>query len=379
LAIINRKGGYAMRGHGKQARWLTVLASVVLSVVLISGFGVAAERKVIKLRLAAGHPYAAAAWVKTLEDFFAPELEKRVLAETDDSKVVCQGFYGGSLAKLGEVLEAVENGIVDIGIVNNVFELAKLEIFTFNWWIPFTSPDMRQVILANIKVLDQFPVFEETLARYNQRRVGNAFNQVESFNLITNFPVKTMEDLKGRKIAHGGPMIPWLKALGAVGVQSVFTDAYTSIDTGVYEGWAMPLNVALTFKVYEVAPYYTIVDFGASVPGYVTINLDTWKRLSPEVERIMIEVGDAYSWKLYERQQMEKNQALETMTKAGCTIHTLAASERARWAEVLAEAGVAKTAATRAEAHGYPATEILKAYVKALEAEGYTFPHPPKL
>ena len=368
-----------MKTNGKKGKWFAILACLALVVIMLPGSGFAAKRTVIKLRLAAGHPYAAAAWVKTLEDFFAPELEKRVLAETDDYKVVCKGFYGGSLAKLGEILEAVENGIADIGIVNNVFELAKLEAFTFNFWIPFTSPDMRQIIKANIKVLNQFPLFSETLAKYNQRLVGNAFNQVESFNLITDFPIKIQKDLKGKKIAHGGPMIPWLKALGAVGVQSVFTDAYTSIDTGVYQGWAMPINVAYTFKVYEVAPYLTVADFGADVPGYVTINLDTWKKLPPKIQKIMLEVGDEYSWKLYERQQVEKTNAIKTMKAAGTTIYELPASERARWAKVLTEAGVAKKAAMRAEGHGIPGTEILKAYIKALEEEGYTFPFPPKL
>lgn len=368
-----------MKGNRKKGNWFAILTCLALVIILLPGAGLAAKRKVIKLRLTAGHPYAAAAWVKTLEDFFGPELEKRVFEETDDYEVKCKGFYGGSLAKLGEVLEAVENGIADIGIVNNVFELAKLEAFTFNFWIPFTSPDMRQIIKANIRVLNQFPLFSETLAKYNQRFVGNAFNQTESFNLITNFPIKTQDDLKGRKLAHGGPMIPWLKALGAVGVQSVFTDAYTSIDTGVYQGWAMPINVAYTFKVYEVAPWITESDFGADVPGYVTINLDTWKKLPPKIQKIMLEVGDQYSLKLYERQQMEMKNAIKVMKEAGTKFYKLPDAERACWAKVLTEAGVAKKAAMRAEGHGIPGTEILKAYIKALEEEGYTFPFPPKL
>jgi TRAP-type C4-dicarboxylate transport system substrate-binding protein len=164
-----------------------------------------------------------------------------------------------------------------------------------------------------------------------------------------------------------------------VGVQSVFTDAYTSIDTGVYEGWAMPANVAYTFKVYEVAPYYTIVDFGASVPGYVTINLNTWNRLPPKIQKIVSKLGDEYSWKLYERQQIEMSKSFDAFKKAGGTIYNLPQSEKERWAKVLTEAGVAKKAAARAESHGYPGTKILKAYIKALQEEGYTFPYPPKL
>lgn len=368
-----------MEIKNRKAVWATFVVCAFLLCALLPPEGACAERKVIKLRLAAGHPYPAAAWVKTLEDFFAKEVEKRVQERTSNYTVECKGHYGGSLAKLGEVLEAVQNGVADIGIVNNIFELSKLEPHNFCWWIPFGSPDPKQVINAYTRVMDQFPLFDKIFAKYNQRQIGRAYNSLPSFELVTNFPIKTMEDLKGRKIAHGGPMIPWLKALGAVGVQSTFSDAYTAIDTGVYQGWAMPLDVATDFKIYEVARYTTIVGFGASVAGFVTINLDTWKRLPPEVQAIITEAGNDYTWKLYELTMKNSAEALETMRARGSTVYTLSQEERQRWGKVLSEAGVAAAAAKKAEAHGYPGTEILKAYCDALEKEGYTFPFPPNL
>jgi len=336
-------------------------------------------RKTITLRLVAGHPYAAAAWVQTLQDFFVPEIQKRVLERTKGYQLDCKGFYGGSLAKLGEELEAVESGTADIGIVNNIFEQAKLEIHNFNWWPPFTSPDLKQVIQANAKIMDQFPIFDQIFAKYNQKHIGRAFNCSPSFELITNFPVKSLEDLKGRKIAHGGSMIPWLQALGAVGVQSAFSDAYTSIDTGVYQGWAMSADVAYSFKVHEVAKYFTEVGFGSFVTGYVTINLNTWNSLPKEVQAIIEEVAQEYSMELYKRNMANLDKAFDAFKAAGCTISKISAEERARWGKVLSEAGVARVAAQKADANGYPGTEVLKAYIKVLEQTGYKFPFPPGL
>jgi TRAP-type C4-dicarboxylate transport system substrate-binding protein len=338
-----------------------------------------APRKTIRLRMTAGHPYAAAAWVQILEDFYIPEIEKRVLERTTGYQLECKGFYGGSLAKLGEELETVESGTADVAIVNNIFEQAKLEIHNFNWWAPFTSPDLRQVLAANAKVMDEFPVFDEVFARYNQRHLGRSFNCLLSVELITNFPIKTLEDLKGKKIAHGGSMIPWLKALGAVGVQSAFSDAYTSIDTGVYQGWAMPADVAMTFKVHEVAKYFTEVGFGSFVSGYLTINLDTWNSLPKEVQVILDEVGYEYSQELYKKLKANEAKALDAFRAAGCTIYKISDQERARWGKVLSDAGVAREAARKADADGYPGTAVLKAYIKALEDGGYTFPFRPNL
>jgi TRAP-type C4-dicarboxylate transport system substrate-binding protein len=335
-------------------------------------------REVIKLRVVAGHPYAAAAWVQTIEDFYLPEISKRVLEQTDGYQLECKGFYGGSLAKHGEILEAVESGTADIGLVNNIFEQSKLELHNFDWWVPFTSPDLSQVIKAMADVMDQYPEFDEIFAKYNQRHLGRAFNCSPSFELITNFPIRSLEDIKGHKIAHGGSMIPWLKALGAVGVQSAFGDAYTSIDTGVYDGWAMPADVATTFKVHEVAKYHTLVGFGSFVTGFLTINLETWNSLPPEVQEILNEVGYEYTQELYKKNMANLEKAQGIMKAAGVEIYELPAQERARWARILFDAGVANSQAEKADANGYPGTEVMKSYILALEAAGYTFPFRPE-
>jgi len=371
-----------MRGkNGHRRAGLVIAILVVLGLLTCHALWAGGKdeestgRKVIILRFTAGHPYAAASWVKAIEDFYIPEITRRVLEETTEYELECTGYYGGSLAKLGEVLEAVESGTADVGLTNNVFEQAKLEIFNFDWWPPFTSPNLQDVVAAYEAIMDKFPVFDEVLARYNQRHLGRAFNMATSFELVTNFPIETLEDLQGRKIAHGGSMIPWLQALGAVGVQSTFSDAYTSIDTGVYEGWAIPADVATTFKVYEVAPYVTKVGFGSFVNGYLTINLDTWNSLPAEVQKIMDEVGYEYTQDLYRREMEDLDKVYGIMREAGCTITELSPQERQRWARILYDAKVGEAAARKADANGYPGSEILAAYLKALEEAGYEFPY----
>jgi len=363
-----------MKKKKKTLKVFLVVGFLILFCVS-SVFAAGDGRKLIKFRMTAGHPYAAAAWVKVLEDFYAPEVTKRVIEETDDYEVEFKGFYGGSLAKLGEVLESVESGIADIGIANNIFEQSKLELHNFSWWTPFASSDLKQIINANTKVMDRIPSFDETFEKYNVKHLGRSFNMNPSFQMITNFPIKTMKDLKGKKIAHGGSMIPWLKALGAVGVQSTFSDAYSSIDTGVYQGWAMPLNVAKTFKVYEVAKYITIVDFGADISGYVCMNLDTWNSLPEEVQKIMDEVGYEYTEKLRLLVEEQVSGALDTMKEAGCEIYTLPVEEKAIWAKTLADSNVAQSTAEKANEHGLPGMIVLQEYLKALEEEGYSWPY----
>ena len=67
------------------------------------------------------------------------------------------GGLWGTVAKDGEVLEAVQMGLLDIGYVIFLFEPAKLFLHNFGYFVPFSSPD--QVMVNNItrKLFDEFP------------------------------------------------------------------------------------------------------------------------------------------------------------------------------------------------------------------------------
>ena len=60
-----------------------------------------------------------------------------------------------------------------------------------------------------------------------------------NYNLVTTFSWGKGEQLKGRKIAAAGPNVPWVQAIGAIPVQSNLNEAYTSLQTGVYQGWVL--------------------------------------------------------------------------------------------------------------------------------------------
>ena len=50
---------------------------------------------------------------------------------------------------------------------------------------------------------------------------------------MTDFPVESLADLRGRKIAAPGPAINWLSGTGAVGVSGNLTSYYNELQTGV--------------------------------------------------------------------------------------------------------------------------------------------------
>lgn len=244
-------------------------------------------------------------------------------------------------------------------------------------WIPFTPPELPIVIEAAQKTYDHFPVFNKILAKYNQIRVGFGLSVQPSYQLITKFPIRTMEDLKGKKIGHGGPMLPWLSALGATSVQLPYPSVYTSMDTGVIDGYAMPASIIVGYKIYDVGKYMTIVNLAGTTAnnGILTANINSWRRIPKEVQDILIEVSKEYTWDMCKRNQEAEKKALTTLEANGVQIYRLPENEKIRWAKTLDDARVLAKNIAACEANGYPAEQVVRFYVSELKKAGYKFPY----
>jgi TRAP-type C4-dicarboxylate transport system substrate-binding protein len=269
------------------------------------------------------------------------------------------------------VLEAVQDGILDVGLPAYLFEPAKLPLHNWTIFVPFGSADPQQVARIGMAMHDRFPYLTEVLEkRHNQKFLG--INPITSYHLITNFPWKKLEDLKGRKIAAAGPNLIYVKSVGAVPVQSNLNEAYTSLQTGVYDGWLMFVDATVGFKLYEVAKYHTFCDFGSIVAAAVTINLDRWKGLPKEVQEIIQAVGREYVEDVVKAELVKHKGGLDMMKKAGVEFYTLPFEEKVRWANMLPN--IPDQKAKEADAKGMPGSKLYKAYIAELEKDGYKFP-----
>src|SRR5690606_13473396 len=115
------------------------------------------------------------------------------------------------------------------------------------------------------------------------------------YHLMTTFPVRSVEDLRGRKILAPGPSAAWLEGTGAVAVDGGLTTYYTQIQTGVADGVLTILTGAPPYRIHEVAPHITLVGIGAQLTGGMAINLDTWESLPEDVQQVLLDLGEEYS------------------------------------------------------------------------------------
>jgi C4-dicarboxylate-binding protein DctP len=351
----------------KVLKQLALSASVCAAAL----FSTQSMAETFTLRIGAGHPTVGLAYTIAAKEFFQPEVAKRV-AERTDHEIRWVEAYGGTIAKLSEMIDAVANGLLDVGAISQPFEPTKMFLHNLPSYIPFGPEDPNVALRAMRTVIDEFPIFTEMFEQqWNQKQL--AIGAQATYGMGTTFAWETFEDLRGRKLSAAGPNLPWLDNTGATAVQTNLNEAYNALQSGVYEGLIIFAGPWYGFKLHEVAPHYKLVNFGAIPWNSLTVNLNTWNRLPPEVQEIFLEVAEEYEARTGTLEEELQAKAVENLKAEGSNVTELPDEERAKWAEALRD--LPNQRAQEAKSRGLPGPETMRRYVEALAEEGYTFPY----
>ena len=324
----------------------------------------------IKLTIASSHPVGLP-WVGLMSTLFVPEVNKRVEALGKGYKIEWREAYGGQLYKMNATLTSVEQGVADIGWVFHNLEAAKMPLSQFTTVTPFATDDVRVMLAVANEMNEKVPALKAEWDRNNLVFLGAS--GVDTYHLFTKAPVKSYDDLKGRKISAPGSVGLWLRGSGAVPVDGSLTSYYTDIQSGVSEGTISISTGILPNKIYEVAPYITTVSIGALYNGGMAMNKDSFGKLPVEVQKIVKEVGLLYSKTLGDTLMQRYEGALKTMVEVGAkqnppvTAAPLPPAEREKWIRTMPN--LAGDWAKSNAAKG-PTKDIVKTYMDALRAKG---------
>ena len=341
---------------------LLIVTMVALAFSLPMG---SAWAKDYKITVVAGHP-PIFLWVTLCRDFFIPEVDKRLQEAGGKDKIIWNQAYGGTIAKIGGALEAIEEGIADMGFVGTIFEAPKMPLHNVTYMTPFGTDNIFYVVDIMAELQAKIPALAQEWTQHNQIYLGGA--ALDTYGSLTNFAVQSVDDVNGHKIAAPGPSANWLKGTGGVPVASNLNEYYNGIKTGVFEGTLTFMTAASAIKVYEVAPYICMVNFGAQFAGGISINKDVFESFPPEMQKIFIDVGKMYNKKLAEAQAARADKAMAAMKAGGATVVYLSEAERKRWADKLPN--VPMQWADNMEKKGLPGKTMLKGYLDGLRNRG---------
>lgn len=341
---------------------------IALAAVLAASVAGSAQAEEFRITVAAGHPPVSLG-VAGVQKFFIPEINRRLAEMGGEHSIEWTEAYGGSLADFNGVLEAVEDGIADMGYVVHLFEGDKLPLEQVSYVTPFGTNDTALMMNVISKLHKAIPEMGAAWEKHNQMVL--APTGIDTYHLLSNFPVNELGDLDGRRISVSGLATKWLSGTDAVPVSGALPTYYNSIATGLTDGMLTFESAVASYKFYEVAPIVTKVSFGAQYSSGLTINLDTWNRFPEDVKSVFLEVADAYRDRTAQAYTSAGEKSLQAARDAGAEIAEENPDLRKQLAANLPN--IAREWAAALDAEGLPGTETLETYLRLSREAGVEF------
>ena len=339
--------------------------SLLLGTATLPLFAIRAQaQSAVNITIASSHPVQNY-WVHNMKNVFQPEVEKFLRDNGNTHRITWREAYGGTLYRFQDTMEAVRDNITDIGYVGTLWEGSTMPLQNVTYFTPFATGDHGLVANAFERMNETVPAIRQNWESLNMIPLSSYIT--DTYHIWSTFPVRTLDDLRNRKISAPGTSANWLTGTGATPVDGALTTYYTDIQTGVSEGALSFFVGILPTRVYEVAKYITKCDVGAMYVGGIAANRQRFGRWPEPVRRAMTEAGKVSTQKHIEDVTSRVAASEAEMVQKGAIVTTLPAAERERWIR-----GLPNIARTWVDSSGPASREVLNAYFAAIRAAGQT-------
>jgi TRAP-type transport system periplasmic protein len=351
-------------------RFAAVIAAAAFGAAAFTTAIPAQAQQNINLTIGSSHPVTLP-FIAAMKDFMQPEVNRRLEKQGSKHRIVWREAYGGVLYKANATLTSVQDGIVDIGWVFTVLEASRMPLHQVSNYTPGVTQDPYTISKA-FNELSETPVLKAEWDKYNLIPLGAM--SADALHLFTKFPVKTVADLKGKRLSASGTIGVWLQGSGAIPVDGALPSFYNDIKTGVTDGAFTIATGVMGVKIYEVAPYVTRTSLGTIYAGAIAINKNSYAKLPPDVQKVLHQVGRDYSAKNGEMVKASEQMAYKLFAEAGkkqkppVVVTELPAAEQAKWLQ--GAPNLAQDWVKSMEAKGLPGGQVLKEYMAAMRKAG---------
>jgi TRAP-type C4-dicarboxylate transport system substrate-binding protein len=286
---------------------------------------------------------------------WAAELEKRT---SGDVKV--KFYVGQTLAKTADEYDAVVDNIADLSWNLHGFNKGRFPLISV-MELPFLSPSTEVGAQAFNELYGMFPEMQKEHADVHPIYLWATL----PYQLHTiKKPVKTLEDLKGMKLACTPGVAKTVQALGAVPVPLPPPKMYETLEKGVADGVMLAWAAFKVWKLQEVTQYHTKVDLG-SVTTWCAMNNNTWNKLTDEQQKIINEISKDLPMQTANTVSKHRDIALAKFKEEGHEFFELTPDEKARWIEKTS--GIKGEWIKQMEGKGLPGKKVVEAAEKLIE------------
>jgi len=236
----------------------------------------------------------------------------------------------GALVGYSEMLEALGEGVYEVGFNASAFFSGYDPAFTVIWNLPGIWDNPRQAhIWFSGYGGDDF--YRELYANYNIHYLGVQVIGAEP--IMSKKPLRTLEDFNGLKVrAAPGMSHELLAKVGAVPVPLPGGEIYTALDTGLIDACEfVTVTENYGLGLHEVTDYILWPSFhGPTANCDLSVNMDAWNSL-PDDLKACLEAAAVINAKYYDYwPAAADHESLAKMTDYGLEHCVLSAADMAK-------------------------------------------------
>lgn len=216
----------------------------------------------------------------------APWMERASKALQEiGSDTTIKAYWGGTLGKSPfQQYDLVKAGVADIAWVlpaNTPGQFPEMEIVELPYF--FRTAEEASVVGWKLYEMGLFSGFDDT------HLVG--FFAGEPASIFSRDPVKTLDDLKNKKIRSvGQTQATWLTSIGAVPEAASSSEMNEKLNRGTLSGAIQGWSGMQTFKTFPLVSY--TVDVPVGTLGFLLLmNKKTWENLSDAEKKALQDNG----------------------------------------------------------------------------------------
>jgi TRAP-type mannitol/chloroaromatic compound transport system substrate-binding protein len=259
-------------------------------------------------------------WPKSLDTLYGgAEMMARMVGEATDNKFQIQPFAAGEIVPGLQVLDAVQNGTVEMGQTANYYFFGKDPTFALATVVPF-GLNTRQMN-AWLTQGGGEQMLNDFFKGYNVygMAAGNTTAQMGGW---FRKEIKSLDDLKGLKMRIAGLAGDVMTKLGVVPQQIAGGDIYPALEKGTVDAaeWVGPYDDQKLGFV-KVAPYYYYPGWWeGNAALHVMIGLDKWNALPKTYQQILrMAAADSNNW-VAAKYDADNPKALRSLIAAGAKL-----------------------------------------------------------